>query len=227
MRIRTLVKNILPNPVYRLADNIRIRLERVFNVKEKIIGEDNSITYKYAVLKKVSFDIIGNNNIVIINNGCIINNVKFYIRGDNNHIILHEGIKCSGSSTFWTSCNNGYIEIGKNTSFENNVAFQIAENNLKIIVGEECMFSSNIYVWPQDWHQIIDKNGCRMNFSKDVIIGNHVWIGYDTKILKGVEIGNNNIVGANSLVTKKFSEQNVLIAGSPAIIRKRDINWTW
>lgn len=49
------------------------------------------------------------------------------------------------------------------------------------------------------------------------MIGNNVFIGMNSTILKNVHIGNNCIIGANSLVNKSFPD-NVVIAGNPARI---------
>lgn len=48
-----------------------------------------------------------------------------------------------------------------------------------------------------------------------VFIGNNVFIGMHTTILKGVHIGNNVIIGANSLVNKNVPD-NCVVAGNPA-----------
>ena len=55
---------------------------------------------------------------------------------------------------------------------------------------------------------------------KDVIIGNNVWIGWGSIILKGTIIGDNCVIGAGSLVSGEFPD-NVVIAGNPARIIKR------
>ncbi len=57
-----------------------------------------------------------------------------------------------------------------------------------------------------------------------MIIGNHVWIGENALILKGVKIGDNSIVGAGSVVTKDVPN-NSIVAGNPARIIKNNINW--
>lgn len=55
--------------------------------------------------------------------------------------------------------------------------------------------------------------------SSPVKLGNDVWIGANSTVLKGVEIGNRTIVAAGSVVTKSFPS-DVLVAGNPAKIVK-------
>jgi acetyltransferase-like isoleucine patch superfamily enzyme len=198
----------------------------IFKIKKHISGKNNEIIYKNAILNKVFFDIAGNNNTIIIQEGCRLNNVKFYIRGNNNKMVLGNGVKYFVSGTFWTTCDNAYIEVGENTTAQANVNLQIAENNLKIIIGKGCMFSSNVSVWTQDWHPIFDMEGNKINTGKNITIMDRVWIGYDTKILKGVTIGKNNIIGTDAVVTKSFTDENTIIAGNPAKIIKRNVQWT-
>ena len=50
-------------------------------------------------------------------------------------------------------------------------------------------------------------------------------IGANTVILKGDSIADGCVVAANSIVTKSVEEQNVLIAGNPAKIIQREIQW--
>lgn len=42
-----------------------------------------------------------------------------------------------------------------------------------------------------DHHHIFDQNTYkRINISKDIQIGNHVWVGRDVELLAGASIGN-------------------------------------
>lgn len=47
----------------------------------------------------------------------------------------------------------------------------------------------------------------------------------DVKIGKNTKIPDNSIVGWGSIVTKVFNEPNIILAGIPAKIVKRGINW--
>ena len=53
-----------------------------------------------------------------------------------------------------------------------------------------------------------------------VIIGADVWIGANATILPGVTIGNFCIVAAGAVVTKDVPS-GVLVAGNPAVIKKK------
>ncbi|QWG87090.1 acyltransferase [Bacillus mycoides] len=53
-----------------------------------------------------------------------------------------------------------------------------------------------------------------MGSSGKVVIGNNVFIGMNSTVLKGVSIGNNVIIGANSLVNKNIPDNSV-VAGNP------------
>ena len=67
-----------------------------------------------------------------------------------------------------------------------------------------------------DWSVIMNKYDGQMYASSGKVkIGNNVFIGTKTTILKGVEVGDNVIIGANSLVNKNIPS-NVVVAGNPA-----------
>lgn len=51
-------------------------------------------------------------------------------------------------------------------------------------------------------------------YTKDVVIGNDVWIGANTLILNGVKIGDGAILGANSVVTSDVESYSIVV-GAP------------
>jgi acetyltransferase-like isoleucine patch superfamily enzyme len=60
--------------------------------------------------------------------------------------------------------------------------------------------------------------------TQPIIIGNHVWVGMNATILKGVTIGDGAIIAAGSIVTKDV-KANTLVGGVPARILKENVEW--
>lgn len=96
--------------------------------------------------------------------------------------------------------------------------------NHRIIFGDDCLLSWDILCMDTDFHKI-SHNGKTINENSEVHIGNHVWVGCRTTILKGSSIPDGSVVGANSVVAGKFDKKNVIIAGNPAKICKDTIEW--
>lgn len=121
---------------------------------------------------------------------------------------------------------NSSLVIKKECSIESCRFAMANESNLSITIGEDCMLSSNIVFRATDGHAIFELNDKKViNSTKPIVIGNHVWVGSGVLIMKGTKVLNNSVIGTKSLVTKEFSEGNVVIAGTPAKIVKRYINW--
>ena len=119
------------------------------------------------------------------------------------------------------------LEIGKNFSCKGATCALCDESNLKIAIGDDCMFSTNIRMRTSDGHAIIDRKTRKViNPGENIVIGNRVWLGASCSILKGVHIPNNCIVGTGAIVTDKAWAPNAIIAGVPARMIKRDIVWT-
>lgn len=66
------------------------------------------------------------------------------------------------------------------------------------------------------------KNGFKDGNAK---IGDNVFLGMSSIIVGPVIIGNNILIGAGSVVTKDFQEENAIVAGVPAKIIKKHVNW--
>ena len=82
-------------------------------------------------------------------------------------------------------------------------------NDVKITYGV------TILTHGYDWSVLAGKHDVVLGSSGKVKIGNNVFIGMHSTILKGVNIGNNVIIGANSLVNKDVPD-DVVVAGNPA-----------
>ena len=76
-----------------------------------------------------------------------------------------------------------------------------------------------------DFHKILDKQEQRTNEDKAIIVEDHVWIGSESKILKGTQIARDNVVAANSVLSGTIIRDNNVIVGSFGKILRRDITW--
>lgn len=91
----------------------------------------------------------------------------------------------------------------------------------KITIGNDVVISENVHIRDSDTHQILNGNHIS---TMPVVIGNHVWIGANETILKGVTIGDGAIIAAGAVVTKNV-QANSMVGGIPAKVIKENIEW--
>lgn len=89
-----------------------------------------------------------------------------------------------------------------------------------VIIGEDCLVGANVIIADTDFHPLAPAN---RRFSKigvssgPVIIGNNVFIGTGSIILKNLTIGENSVIGAGSVVVNSLPS-NCVAGGNPAKI---------
>lgn len=194
-------------------------------IKKRTIGKQNIISVKGAVLSSVEFDVIGNNNCILIDPFSCLENVKFLLRGNNHKIHISNGCRFSRGGFICMDDNSGTLNIGSYSTFEE-VHIAVTEENSKINIGSDCMFAYDIDIRTGDSHGIWDSTGKRTNKAKDITIGDHVWVAAHSTILKGVEIRANSIVATGAIVTKGSDLEGVVLGGNPACIVKQGITWS-
>ncbi len=191
--------------------------------------------YKLKVPRNASIHIyhnsivdISDNAIVKINNGELSINDSWFDTNNRRFIsefrIMNGGTyEQNGRVNFFQGAS---LHVGEGAFFRikgrcvMNTNSQILCFN-KIVIGEDCLISDNVCIVDSDSHCI---NGNQDNICKPILIGNHVWIGRNVTILKGVEIGDGVIIGACSVVTKSIPS-NCLAVGNPARVIKENIMW--
>lgn len=142
---------------------------------------------------------------------------------------------------------NPQIEVGDYTyyddfetveNFEKNVKYLFDFTGDKLIIGKFCMIASGVEfimnganhlvesissfpfaIFGGDWANSME--GKTYPNRGNIVIGNDIWLGYQSTILSGVTVGHGAIVGAKSVVTSDVPPYSIL-GGNPArIIRMR------
>ncbi|WP_411681097.1 CatB-related O-acetyltransferase [Clostridium thailandense] len=142
------------------------------------------------------------------------------------------------------------IEVGEYTIYndfyddprdfeKNNVLYQYPINNDKLVIGRFCsiacrakflMTSGNhtlrslstytFSIFGEEWNEALKPTDAWDN-KGDIVIGNDVWIGYESIIMSGVKIGDGAIIGTRAVVTKDVPPY-AIVGGVPAkVIKKR------
>jgi maltose O-acetyltransferase len=82
------------------------------------------------------------------------------------------------------------------------------------------VIASGVNILDSNGHEVISKNRTvGRDTPKEIVIGENVWIGLNSIILKGTTIGNNSIIAAGSVVKGNIPE-NVIVQGNPARVIK-------
>lgn len=86
-------------------------------------------------------------------------------------------------------------------------------------IGDDVQITSGVKILTHsyDWCVLKHKYNHLLGESGKVSIGNNVFIGMNTIIVKNITIGNNVVIGAGSVITKNIPD-NVVIAGNPCRI---------
>lgn len=117
-------------------------------------------------------------------------------------------------------CVEGTLTIG---SMSNSSRLQLVCRN-NITVGRNFRTAWGACIMDSDMHEVINlQTGKVYNASKKVVIGDNVWAGTRSLILKGSVIPDGCIIAATSVVNKRFDVRNALLAGNPAVVKKEGI----
>lgn len=132
-----------------------------------------------------------------------------------------------------------YDDPEDSENFERNVLYHFPFIGDKLIIGKFCAISRNVNfimnganhkmsgfstypfeIFGNGWEYVTPQSN-EYPFKGDTVIGNDVWIGYESVIMPGVKIGHGAIIAAKSVVTKDVAPYTI-VGGNPArLIRQR------
>lgn len=133
-------------------------------------------------------------------------NAKIAVEG---HFYLMTGFHLAINEGATLTLGSGYIN--------NNATIDCFSS---ITIGHGVAISSGVAIRDSDNHSI---NGNAV-ISAPIVIEDHVWIGLNVTILKGVRVGSGSVIAAGAVVTSDVPS-NSLVGGVPAKVIKQDIVW--
>lgn len=149
--------------------------------------------------------------------------------GASENVTIDENCTIGGS---FIVLFGGKVSVGKNTYIGPGTSIQAKES---ITIGRDVIIANNVVLVDNNNHPVSPLERKKMSAcsdhindelwswkyaeSKPIIIEDNVWIGRDTRILKGVTIGKGSIVALGAIVTHDVPPYSV-VAGNPARVVK-------
>ena len=147
--------------------------------------------------------------------------VRVTFFGKNNVLTLGHDMTVSRLSIVFGT--GGVCDIGDNAEI---FGAYFAVSGARVKIGKEALFSTEVVLRTHDGHHIFDADTHkRVNVPKDIILGDHVWVGYRAILLPGAQIGRGSVVGAGAVTAGQFGE-HLILAGTPAKVIRENICWS-
>lgn len=152
-----------------------------------------------------------NKNVFIVQNGG-----KVVFKG-RAHFSAHANILALGAT----------LEFGEN--FRSNVGCRFSAA-AGITFGNNCLLGGSCVVRDSDGHHLYDCDENNQIIAErankaPIVIGDHVWMGNNVSVLKGVCIESNNMISYGSLITKSIPGSYQILGGVPAKVIKKNTIW--
>lgn len=167
----------------------------------------------------------GKDNTLIIEKGCSLRHVTIDISGNDNVVHIRHGAYFKDGGRIKVKNSGNQLFINKRAIVKN-ATFLLEDANRKIIIGEKSLISADVVVRTGDSHPIYNAHGDRVNPGADVVIGNRVWVGAGSTILKGSVIGDDSVIETQSVVDGITIPANSVATGNRAVVVKSGCNWT-
>jgi len=187
-------------PIEKVHPDTVLEIESEIEGRIVVHGERATVRIGKGVNMPGILWIQGTGATVEIADGCYINGMIHIVRGEGS-----------------------LVRIGPRTSF-NAVGLSMHEAG-QIIIGEDCMFSTDIHLDVSDMHPIYDRATAeRLNPPRDIHVGDHVWVGTRVFLTKGVTIGEGAVIGGGAMVFGEIPAHSLAV-GSPAKVVRTNITW--
>lgn len=195
---------------------------RVHGTRVEISGAGQRILWSDALLERCSITLTGAHNRLELGAGARVWDARIRLIGEN--LVCRIGARCRIRGVNLVVEDRGsQLFIGDGTTMTQPTL--VASEGRALRIGRDCMIAYGTDVRNSDGHSLLSGDGVtRLNPAADVIIGDHVWLGINSQILKGVRIGAGAVVATRSLVRQDVPPR-VVVGGVPARVLREDVTW--
>jgi acetyltransferase-like isoleucine patch superfamily enzyme len=185
----------------------------------------NRIVYSgKPVTRNVKVKFVGSNNTLTVADEHRIGDLHVDFDADNGTLTIASSNLKSALKARIRVGQDAAVTIGRNTSMTTPAVMSVAEG-CRIDIGNDVMFAASCQVRADDAHPIFDVvTGKRVNPTRSIKIGNHVWVGHSVVVLGGSVVGDGSVLALGS-VLKGRVPNNCIAAGVPATVKKRNVAW--
>lgn len=160
-----------------------------------------------------SIKFVGKNNILYCEDNVMLDHCSITFNASNSVIYLSSSKYLYRLITFIN--NDSVFYMGKDNYINLPMHVLIGEQK-HCFIGNNGMISLEVWMRTSDPHLIYNSETMqRINPTKSIYVGDHVWLGQAALLLKGTQISSGSIVGARSVVSNKKIPSNTSGAGNP------------
>lgn len=161
---------------------------------------------------RIRINITGNDCIVYIGSNAHLQEVQISVNQRNSIAVIGDDVTAL-QGNIW-NCGGGVV-----TGSEEAVA--------PLIIGDDCLFSSNVGIFSSDGHPIFSKDGTHQlnRPSAAVLIEPHAWFGHGVTVLKNSTVGACSVIEAGSVVKGNLPRCSMAF-GVPAVVH-REFDGLW
>lgn len=175
------------------------------------------------VMTRSSVEFNGVGNVLFCEKGVTLRDSRIEFNGSGGLVYLSSSkhsicaeVFVWNDSTFFLG-GNSYINPGE-------PLHAIASERRSIFIGDDALISFGVWMRTADPHLVYSVHDLRrINQSKSIVVGDHVWLGQQAMLLKGTVVGSGSIVSARAVCAGKRIPSNTSWAGNPARQISKDV----
>lgn len=188
----------------------------------RLRGNGHRFEYHDSLLHHCTIELFGSGNSVEILPGARLWDVTIRLVGENLTVRIGEQCRLHGGH-YILEDKGSSLHIGHSCTLYTPMC--VVNEGGSIRIGNDSMVAYGTDLRNSDGHSILDgATRQRINPAKNIVLQDHVWIGAQCQILKGVIVGSRAIVAARSVVTKDV-QPGTLVAGVPTRLIRENVDW--